>query len=227
MSLTLDDSPTWDTIVLAPPSPTQPGNTSSGTPPRSQTTTKSSNNGMHERTRNDLSPAPKGTLKEPRIEVPCSLSLEPLGSPVWYGPMSDQKEHTPTDASGTRGIGKDGDIGECCPDEQVAEEAWYKELIERHPQINNWHCTNEILMKLQKLFDNGTGRGMVAKKNKWGIMGYDRWGTLRGDKGTVGRERVVLVQNMYKRNSTEQVPDNGKFWRVAKGAKPTTYKTLF
>ncbi|KAF8537988.1 hypothetical protein BDD12DRAFT_806498 [Trichophaea hybrida] len=82
LPLTMGDSQTWDTIVLANQPSTPPESTSSGTPPGSQKMTRSSQQGTLGKTRTGSSPAPKGTLKEPRIEVPSYLSPEPFGSPV-------------------------------------------------------------------------------------------------------------------------------------------------
>ncbi|KAF8532822.1 hypothetical protein BDD12DRAFT_901607 [Trichophaea hybrida] len=227
LSLTMDDSQTWDTIVLANPPALRPRNTSSGTPPGSYEMTRSSQQGTPERTRTGSSPVLKSTPKEPRIEVPSSLSPEPFGSPVWYGPTNDQEEHNPTVPPRINETGNDGDIGKCCPDEQVAEEARYEKLIERHPEILNWPSTDRILMKLQKLLDDGTGRGVGKEKSERRNLGYDGLGTLSGNKGTVGRERVVLVQHMYRTDSAEKAQDNEKFWRGVKGVTPWTYKLVF
>ncbi|KAF8509896.1 hypothetical protein BDD12DRAFT_811120 [Trichophaea hybrida] len=141
-----------------------------------------------ERTRTGLSPVLKSTPKEPRIEVPSSLSPEPFGSPVWYGPTNDQEEHNPT-----------------VPQEQTKLET----------------------MGTLKLLDDGTGKGMDKKEGKRGNLGYDGLGTLSGNKGTVGRERIVLVQHMYKTSSAEKALDNEKYWRGIKGITPWTYKLIF
>ncbi|KAF8533142.1 hypothetical protein BDD12DRAFT_810422 [Trichophaea hybrida] len=199
LSLTLDDSPTCDTIVLA-----DQERSSSGTPPGSYRMIRSIQQGTHGKRKTGSSPVLKSTHKGPRIEVPSSVSRNPAGPQSGMAPRRTRGSPSPP-----------------IPKEQ--------KRLETMGTLVNVVQTSKLLKKqeLQNLLDDGTGRRMGKEKGKERNLGYDGMGTLRGNKGTVGTERVVLEQQMYRTDSAEKALSNEKYWKGIKGITPWTYKMLF